>query len=334
VKVRSFLAALAVTLAAGAGLASAGTAQAAPVPTGAAVSAVEAYSDSVGNFSAVFGSTAIPVTGVSAEVPFADTIQFGAASTLGYPVQWHASGLPAGFSLSGAGLLTLNSSQLPGGTTDTFKVEGSELSPGLAVGFVTVTVTPGDTSSTDSVTLALDTVALNAPTNEGGAVTFSTAPSGVPETAVNLPAGVIFSGAAQTLTAGSAVPGDYKLMIVQAKDPAGATATEGFNAVIRYTYAAVPKLSDGHAVEGTSASRENVYFVQSGAASWDHFTIVGPGAINGHQGWVNGQLGLNAAVYGGLEAHHGYTVYYQPVTGQGSTTSVPGSHWGYVYFVS
>jgi hypothetical protein len=77
-----------------------------------------------------------------------------------------------------------------------------------------------------------------------------------------------------------------------------------------------------------------VYYIQSGAASWDHFTIVGPGAINGHQGWVNGHLGLNTAVYGGLEYHHGYTVYYQPVTGPGSTTPVPGSHWGYVYFVS
>jgi hypothetical protein len=95
----------------------------------------------------------------------------------------------------------------------------------------------------------------------------------------------------------------------------------------------VPRLSKGHAV-ALSPVRENVYFFQSGAASWDHFTIVGPGKINGHQGWVNGQIGLNAAVYGGLEAHHGYTVFYQPVTGQGSTTPVPGPHWGYVYFVS
>ena len=144
---------------------------------------------------------------------------------------------------------------------------------------------------------------------------------------------MIFSGAAQTLTAGTAVPGNYPLFVVQAKDAAGATATEGLTAVIRYTYAAVPVLSDGHAVKITSA-RENVYFVQSGAASWDHFEIVGPGGINGHEGWVNGQLGLNAAVYGGLEGGHGYTVYYTPVTGQGSTTPVPGSHWGYVYFVS
>lgn len=95
----------------------------------------------------------------------------------------------------------------------------------------------------------------------------------------------------------------------------------------------VPCLSKGHAVFITTA-RENVYYFQSRAASWDHFTIVGPGKINGHQGWVNGHLGLNAAVYGGLEYHHGYTVFYQPVTGPGSTTPIPGSHWGYVYFVS
>ena len=102
--------------------------------------------------------------------------------------------------------------------------------------------------------------------------------------------------------------------------------------------APVPHLSKGHAVLITGA-RENVYFVQSDAASCDHFTIVGPGKINGHQGWVRAHLGLNAAVYGGLEYNHGYTVFYTPVTGPadcsgGSTTPVPGSHWGYVYFVS
>jgi hypothetical protein len=95
----------------------------------------------------------------------------------------------------------------------------------------------------------------------------------------------------------------------------------------------VPVLSGGHAV-ALNPVRENVYFTQSGAASWDHFTIIGPGKINGHQGWVNGHLGVNVAVYGGLEAHHGYTVLYQPVTGQGSTTHVHGASEGYVYFIS
>jgi hypothetical protein len=98
-------------------------------------------------------------------------------------------------------------------------------------------------------------------------------------------------------------------------------------------FPAVPVLSHGHAVF-IAPTREDVFFVLSGAPSWVHFTIAGPGAINGHQGWVNASLGLNSGVYSGLEAHHGYAVYYQPVTGKGSTTPVPGSHIGHVFFVS
>jgi hypothetical protein len=43
---------------------------------------------------------------------------------------------------------------------------------------------------------------------------------------------------------------------------------------------------------------------------------------------------VNEAVYSGLEANHSYTVLYQPVTGQGSSKAIPGTHQGYVYFVS
>ena len=183
--------------------------------------------------------------------------------------------------------------------------------------FATVNVGVGAAASPaeDGVSVTPDTVVLNAPVNEHGKVSFATVPSaGVTETLANGPAGAVFSNG--VLSAGTAVPGDYKNVAVTAKDAAGATAVETFDAVVRPVYAPVPRLSGGHAVF-IGTSRENVYFIQSGAASWDHFTIVGPGAINGHQGWVNGQLGLNAAVYGGLEYHHGYTVYYQPVTGQG-----------------
>ena len=94
-----------------------------------------------------------------------------------------------------------------------------------------------------------------------------------------------------------------------------------------------PFLSHGHGT-ATAPTRETVSYVQGGSASWDKFYIVGPGAINGHQGWVDGQLGLNFGYYSGLEAHHGYTVYYTPVEGQGSNVQIPGSHGGYVYFVS
>lgn len=92
-------------------------------------------------------------------------------------------------------------------------------------------------------------------------------------------------------------------------------------------------LSHGQAT-ATTPNHETVSFDQSGAASWDEFYIVGPGAINGHKGWIYGKLGTNFGFYTGLKAHHGYTVYYTPVEGRGSNVQVPGSHSGYVYFVS
>lgn len=95
---------------------------------------------------------------------------------------------------------------------------------------------------------------------------------------------------------------------------------------------AVPVLYDGQGVYWLP-TREQVTFKQT-LAGWDEFVIVGPGGINGHRGWVNGVKGLNTAYYEGLEAHHGYTVLYVPVTGQGSNRQVPGTHVGAVYFVS
>ena len=87
---------------------------------------------------------------------------------------------------------------------------------------------------------------------------------------------------------------------------------------------------------GDAAYKATVTGTWRAIASWDQFTIVGPGAINGHQGWVNAKGGgvVNMAVYSGLEANHSYTVLYQPVVGQGSSKAIPGTHQGYVYFVS
>lgn len=93
----------------------------------------------------------------------------------------------------------------------------------------------------------------------------------------------------------------------------------------------VPVLSHGQGVYW-EPTREKVTFEQS-QPSWDEFTIVGPG-FNGQHGWVDGMRGLNTAYYEGLSPHHGYTVLYTPVTGPGSTHQVPGTHTGYVYFVS
>ena len=340
-KIRRLAAALAVpALVAGAALAAGGGAQAA-VPNG--ITAAEAYSDSISSITAMFGSFAIPVNSAATQVPNGSVIQFAATSTLNaFPgIHWSYSGLPVDGINPGpvAGQVTLQGGVFPAGHTDTFKVVASEISPGLARGVATVTVTPGDDPGHDSVTITTDTVVLNAPTNAGGAVTFSTVPASVPETAFNLPAGVVFDGTAQTLSVGTAVNGHYPLFTVKATDPAGSTATEGVVAVVGPFFEGVPKLSGGRATEGVNPSRENVSFIQSNVASCDHFTIVGPGAINGHQGWVPGVLGLNVAVYGGLEQHHGYTVYYQPVSGPAdcsthSVTPWPGSHFGYVFFVT
>lgn len=305
--------------------------QTAPVPIGYTVTATNAHSDSISAITATFGTPATSVVGSTAvQVPTADAIRFGATDSLGAAVSWSStSTLPAGFTLTSAGALSLPTTPVTAPVT--FTVQAAH---GSAVALATVKVGVGAAAvpAEDAVAVTPDTVELNAPVNHRGQVFFPAVPStGVAETLANGPAGALFGNG--VLSAGSAVPGDYKSVTVTAKDAAGATAVEAFDAVVRPVYAPVPRLSGGHAVF-VGTSRENVYFWQSGAASWDHFTIVGPGKINGHQGWVNGHLGLNAAVYGGLEYKHGYTVYYQPVTGQGSTTPVPGSHWGYVYFVS
>ena len=326
------LAATVPAMAAGIALAVGGSAnaatQTAPVPIGYTVAATNAHSDSISGITGTFGTSATSVVGSTAvQVPTADAIQFGATDSLGAAISWSSSNLPTGFSLTG-GALSLATAPVTAAVTFTVKATA-----GSAVAFATVNVGVGANTvpAEDAVSVTPDTVVLNAPANANGQVSFATVPSGVAETLTNGPAGAAFSNG--VLSVGAAVPGDYKDVTVTAKDAAGATAVEVFGAVVRPVYAPVPRLSHGRAVY-ISTARENVYFVQSGAASWDHFTIVGPGGINGHQGWVNAQLGLNAAVYGGLLYRHGYTVYYQPVTGQGSTTPIPGSHWGYVYFFS
>ncbi len=316
-----------VALTAG-GSANAGT-QSAPPIIGYTVAAFNAHSDSISGITATFGTPATSAVGSSAvQVPTADAIQFGATDSQGAAITWSPAVPATGFALTTAGALTLPATPVTAPVTFTVKA-----TDGSAVAFATVNVGVGAATvpAEDGVSVAPDAVALKAPVNNNGTVSFPTVPWGVPETLANGPAGAAFSNG--VLSAGTAVPGNYQGVAVTARDTAGATAVETFDAVVQPVYAPVPRLSKGHAV-ALNPVRENVYYWQSGAPSWDHFTIVGPGAINGHQGWVNGHLGLNTAVYGGLEAHHGYTVYYQPVTGPGSSTPVPGSHWGYVYFVS
>jgi hypothetical protein len=115
------------------------------------------------------------------------------------------------------------------------------------------------------------------------------------------------------------------------------TATDAYGqtgtAMIAYTVnsapAPVPVLSHGKAV-ATTPTRETVTWQQT-VPSWEKFTIVGPGAINGHVGWV--PPGTEIGYYSGLEAHHGYTVTYTPYTAKGGSP-IPGANPGTVYFVS
>lgn len=222
-----------------------------------------------------------------------------------------------------------------------------KVTDGTAVAFETLTAQPiivaGGVINAINVTAVTDAVTL-AGTNDNanGTVVFNSTstPAVDPVTwaATNLPdgtnnaPGVTLTG--NVLSATSTVPGAYNDMVVTDTDAMGATASDRFDILVKggVISPSTPVLSGGHAACGVNHSRMNVFYMQSGDASWDHFTIVGPGAINGHNGWVYGNLGLNEAVYGGLLAGHGYTVYYQPVTGQGSSTPILGSHWGYVYF--
>jgi hypothetical protein len=208
------------------------------------------------------------------------------------------------------------------------------------VAFDTVTFAP-TASSTFNVTQTQDFVPSFFPTLTSALVTNNNTtgnadffvPTGDSAVLTNAPSGVAMVG--NTLAASSAAPGEYDGVKLAVADAAGATSVESFSLTVhgaRVGYQG-PKLSQGHAVKINSA-REWVYFVLSGQPSWVHFTIVGPGKINGHQGWVNGKLGLNAAFYAGLLGNHHYEVFYQPVTGPGSTDPVPGSKMGVVDFVS
>lgn len=174
--------------------------------------------------------------------------------------------------------------------------------------------------------------------NPDGSITFSgknTDATALTITEANLPAGLV-SGNPLKGNGATAVPGQYKDQTVTATDAEGAQATGEFLLQVNggpTATAPVPVLSHGSAVS-VSNNRENVYF-DTTITTWVHFQIVGPGAINGHEGWVHAIAGqLNAGVYGGLLAGHTYAVFYTPVTGQGSTTQIVGTSTGHVTFVT
>lgn len=335
-----FAAAVVPLIAAGAVLTAGGPAhaQTPPLPIGNSITASNAISDSISDVTAnvITTATGIPtgasVVGFPRLVQYAtESVRFGATINTGSSLFWSPVIPSTGFTLNPfTGVLTVPD---PGTLTSrvTFTVRARHflsLSPATAV--ATVTVTPVSPSS-ELVLVTPDTVVLDAPVNSEDMIFFPTEPPGVPEAVSDAPAGSQFSDG--VLSAGSAVPGLYQNVEVTATDALGAAARLTFDATVAPVFAPVPVLHHGHGVS-VAPTRENVYFIQSGAPSWDHFIIVGPGPINGHEGWVWGQLGLNVAVYSGLESGHGYTVFYHPVMDQGSDVPVPGSHGAHVFFIT
>lgn len=155
----------------------------------------------------------------------------------------------------------------------------------------------------------------------------------------NLPSGLSLTSAG-ALVASSAIPGTYNEVSVGVQDKTGAVAVQWLDTVVvigGVVQPNLPVLSHGHWTALSGAHAE-VTFVLSGVPACIYFTIVGPGSINGHHGWVSAHLGLNYGWYFGLLPHHGYTVYYVTVGTLGSsscagapTTPIPGTEFAHVF---
>jgi hypothetical protein len=157
------------------------------------------------------------------------------------------------------------------------------------------------------------------------ASTTSSDTAGISLSATGLPDGLTLNSN-YTITGTPAADAKSGTATIAAKDAYGQVGT----ATISFTVnPAPPVLSHGKAV-ATSPTRETVTWQQT-VPSWEKFTIVGPGAINGHVGWV--PPGTEVGYYAGLEAHHGYTVTYTPYNAKNGSP-IPGANPGKVYFVS
>lgn len=139
-----------------------------------------------------------------------------------------------------------------------------------------------------TVTVGTATAALQV-----SAATTSSDTAGLTITVTGLPDGLTFNATNDTITGTPATDATSGTATVTATDAYGQTGST----TIAYTVnqagstsstgtatATVPVLSHGKGV-ATAPTRETVTWQQT-AASWEKFTIVGPGAINGHVGWV------------------------------------------------
>jgi hypothetical protein len=144
-----------------------------------------------------------------------------------------------------------------------------------------------------------------------------------------LPAGLSFNAANDTVTGTPAANARSGRATVTAKDAYGQTGTTTIAYTVKPKAAPIPVLSHGRAI-AIAPTRELVTWQQT-VPSWEKFVIVGPGAINGHVGWV--PPGTQTGYYAGLEAHHGYTVTYTPYTAKDGHP-IRGAQPGSVYFIS
>jgi hypothetical protein len=245
-----------------------------------------------------------------------------------------ATTVAAGF--SDEGVLVATGRPLTGGADENGSVVLTATDTDGDVAVVTVPVTVGLNSVTYNLAgggVLTDEIKTVTDVNENGpgSILFSATDNlnaAVSFTETNLPAGL---ASGNPLLPGSAIPGTYNDLAVQATDANGAVGTGAFLLKVNGGPAAVPVLSHGQAYY-VSPVRENVAF-ESSLPTWVKFTITGPGPINGHVGWVyaQGDGVLNTAVYGGLEAKEGYKIIFQPYTGKNGS---PVGHYGYVWFVT
>jgi hypothetical protein len=288
--------------------------------------------------------TSVTDTSVGTLPGTTDTLTLSAAGFHG-PLTWSVTSAPGAtadgyMATMAANVLTLNrpAGAVPSPASFSVVVDVTD-GPAVATAVEAVAVNASDQITGTVLSAYTVTLPLAATNNTDGTVDFGTLPTGVTtQNLGNAPAGVTLASDG-VLSAGTAIPGIYNNLTVQASHNfgagVGADAVETLNVLVKgsIVHTPVPVLSHGHAV-CIAPTREDVYYVQSGAPSWDHFQIVGPGAINGHEGWVYGHLGLNVGVYSGLEAHHTYDVFYTPVEDQGSDVQIPGTHTGHVTFVT
>ena len=337
------------------GLALAGAANAVPL---ASVTAINAHVDEITSISAVYGgSTAIgnsTVVGTVGTPITPSPVTFAGAGTHG-PLTWHIAGesnVPPQitFSLTPAGVLSaaVTNPVTPPAATPSVLVEATD---GVATGFATLSFPHFTETSNkvDTLTLALsnDVVALNAPDNSAGQVSFTTVPAGVTTLlGGSLPAGIAFSNG--VLSSGSAVFGLYHHLNVSATDANGAKAVESFDAVITPAKPPAPTTPFVYAGHVLTVDAHNA------TVGWkdgipDNATAWGSGMVNGHVNHCvevfvygfdrpagtahvgftcdNGNPAANVGYLRSLAPGHTYALFVQPATGSyGSNHPIPGTN--------